>query len=386
MKQIYLDYNATTPVAPSVVEAMQSFLTGHYGNPSSSHAIGRAAAEAIEDARSKVSLLLGCDRDEIIFTSGGTESNNFAIKGVMLRGLQIGSVRSSSSRPPHMVISAIEHPAVSKPAKFVEQCGCDVTVVKCDEHGVVSPSDVEAAIQPNTRLVSIMHANNEIGTIQPIRRIAEICHREGVLIHTDASQSAGKIATSVDELGVDMLTIAAHKFYGPKGVGALFIREGIELEPLLHGAAHEQGLRAGTENTPYIVGMAQAANLVGKSLDDSYQKMSELRDLLQDRLVDSVPGLHVNGGRADRLPNTLSVSFPNVQGHELLARVPEICCSTSSACHGDGVSGSATLAAMGAPQGRMDGKVRLSVGWYTSTEEIERAAEVLIGAWESMAG
>jgi len=326
VKQIYLDYNATTPVAPSVVEAMQSFLTG------------------------------------------------------------LGSVRSSSSRPPHMVISAIEHPAVSKPAKFVEQCGCDVTVVRCDEHGVVSPSDVEAAIQPNTRLVSIMHANNEIGTIQPIRRIAEICHREGVLVHTDASQSAGKIATSVDELGVDMLTIAAHKFYGPKGVGALFIREGIELEPLLHGAAHEQGLRAGTENTPYIVGMAQAANLVGKSLDDSYQKMSELRDLLQDRLVDSVPGLHVNGGRADRLPNTLSVSFPNVQGHELLARVPEICCSTSSACHGDGVSGSATLAAMGAPQGRMDGKVRLSVGWYTSTEEIERAAEVLIGAWESMAG
>lgn len=382
MQQIYLDYNATTPVAPSVVEAMQSFLAGHYGNPSSSHALGRAAAEAVEDARSKISLFLGCDRDEVIFTSGGTESNNFAIKGIMLRGAQIA--KTQSARPPHLVISAIEHPAVSKPAKFVEQLGCEVTVVKCDEDGVVSPNDIEAAIRPNTRLVSVMHANNEIGTIQPIRRIAEICHREGVLVHTDASQSAGKISTIVDELGVDLLTIAGHKFYGPKGVGALFVREGIELEPLLHGAEHEQGLRAGTENTPYIVGMAQAANLVGKSLDDSYEKMSELRDLLQSRLVDSIPGLHVNGGRADRLPNTLSVSFPKVQGHDLLARVPEICCSTSSACHSDGVSGSATLIAMGASPERMAGKVRLSVGWYTSTEEIERAAEVLIGAWESM--
>ena len=384
MQQIYLDYNATTPIAPSVVEAMQSFLTGHYGNPSSAHVMGRAANEAIEDARSKVSVFLGCDRDEIVFTSGGTESNNFAIKGIMLKGVQIGN--AYAARAPHLVISAIEHPAVSQPAKFLERLGCEVTVVTCDEDGVVSPSDIEAAIQPNTRLVSVMHANNEIGTIQPIRRIAEICHREGVLIHTDASQSAGKISTTVDELDVDLLTIAGHKFYGPKGVGALFVREGLELEPHLHGAAHEQGMRAGTENTPYIVGMAQAANLVGKSLDDSYQKMSELRDVLQARLTTSIPDLHVNGGQAERLPNTLSVSFPRVAGHELLARVPEICCSTSSACHSDGVSGSATLAAMGASPERMAGKVRLSVGWHTSTEEIERAAEVLIGAWESMAG
>lgn len=384
MQQIYLDYNATTPIAPSVVESMQSFLTGHYGNPSSGHALGRAAAEAIADARSKMSLFLGCDRDEVIFTSGGTESNNLALKGVMMRGFQMGDARSS--RPPHLVISAIEHPAISKPAEFLERCGCEVTVVKCNEHGVVSPNDIEAALKPNTRLVSVMHANNEIGTIQPIRRIAEICQREGVLVHSDAAQSAGKISITVDELGVDLLSIAGHKFYGPKGVGALFVREGIELEPFLHGAAHEQGLRAGTENTPYIVGMAQAAHLVGKSLDDSYQKMSELRDRLEELLVGSVPGLHVNGGQAERLPNTLSASFPNVQGYELLARVPEICCSTSSACHSNGISGSATLAAMGAPLERMAGKVRLSVGWHTSSEEIERAAEVLVGAWESMAG
>ncbi len=384
MQQIYLDYNATTPVAPSVVEAMQPFLSGHYGNPSSNHSLGRAAAEAIEDSRAKVASLLGCDREEIVFTSGGTESNNFALKGIMLRGL-LGNV-SRKSRPPHLVISAIEHPAVSQPAKLLEQLGCEVTVVGCDEHGTVSPFDVEAALQPNTRLVSIMHANNEIGTVQPIRQIAERCHREGVLVHTDASQSAGKIPTTVDDLDVDLLTIAGHKFYGPKGVGALFVREGVELEPLLHGAGHEQGLRAGTENTPYIVGIAQAANLVGKSLDDSHLKMSELRDWLQERLIESIPGLHVNGANAARLPNTLSVSFPHVSGHELLARIPEICCSTSSACHSDGVSGSATLAAMGASPGQMAGKVRLSVGWYTSTEEIERASSVLIGAWESMVG
>ena len=382
MQQIYLDYNATTPVAPSVVEAMQSFLTGHYGNPSSSHSLGRAANEAIEDARAKVSMLLGCDREEIIFTSGGTESNNFALKGIMLRGM-LGA-RSRSARPPHLVISAIEHPAVSQPTKFLEKIGCEVTIVKCNDQGVVSPADVEAALQPNTRLVSVMHANNEIGTVQPIRRIAEVCHREGVLIHTDASQSAGKIPTTVDDLDVDLLTIAGHKFYGPKGVGALFVREGVELEPLLHGAGHEQGLRAGTENTPYIVGMAQAANLVGKSLDESRKKMSQLRDRLEQKLCDAIPDLHVNGGNAERLPNTLSVSFPRINGYELLARVPEICCSTSSACHSDGVSGSATLVAMGVSPERMQGKVRLSVGWYTSTEEIERAADVLIGGWESM--
>jgi cysteine desulfurase len=382
VQQIYLDYNATTPVAPSVVEAMQSFLTGHYGNPSSSHSLGRAANEAIEDARAKVSMLLGCDREEIIFTSGGTESNNFALKGIMLRGM-LGA-RSRSARPPHLVISAIEHPAVSQPTKFLEKIGCEVTIVKCNDQGVVSPADVEAALQPNTRLVSVMHANNEIGTVQPIRRIAEVCHREGVLIHTDASQSAGKIPTTVDDLDVDLLTIAGHKFYGPKGVGALFVREGVELEPLLHGAGHEQGLRAGTENTPYIVGMAQAANLVGKSLDESRKKMSQLRDRLEQKLCDAIPDLHVNGGNAERLPNTLSVSFPRINGYELLARVPEICCSTSSACHSDGVSGSATLVAMGVSPERMQGKVRLSVGWYTSTEEIERAADVLIGGWESM--
>ena len=224
MRQIYLDYNATTPIAPSVVEAMNPFLSGHYGNPSSSHSMGRAAKEAIEDARVKLAGLLGCDRQEIIYTSGGTESNNLAIKGVMFQG-QPGTG--------HLIISAIEHSAVVEPAKFLERLGYEVSIVPCDENGFVHPSSVESAIRSNTRLVSIMHANNEIGTIQPIRQIAEVCHGRGILLHTDASQSVGKIPAFVDELDVDLLTLAGHKIYGPKGIGVLFVREGVALS-LIH--------------------------------------------------------------------------------------------------------------------------------------------------------
>jgi cysteine desulfurase len=376
VRQIYLDYNATTPVAPSVVEAMTPFLNGHHGNPSSSHSMGRAAKEAIEDARVKIAGLLGCDRDEIVFTGCGTESNNLAIKGILLQG-----------RPQnrgHLVISAIEHPAVSQPARFLERSGFDVTVVGCDENGFVQPSVVEAALKPDTRLVSIMHANNEIGTIQPIRQIAEICHGRAVLVHTDASQSVGKIPTLVDELDVDLLTLAGHKFYGPKGIGVLFVREGIRLEPLLHGAGHENGIRAGTENTPYIVGLGQAAKLAAKCLDESAERMAELRDRLSDRLTQSIPELKINGKRSQRLPNTLNVSFPGVSGQEVLQRTPEICASTGSACHSDGSVTSATLAAMGCAPEEMAGAVRLSVGWYTSEEEVDRAANLLIDAWETL--
>lgn len=378
MRQIYLDYNATTPVAPSVVEAMTPFFATHYGNPSSSHSMGRASSEAIEDSRSKVASLLGCDRKEILFTSGGTESNNLAIKGVMMRGRTTGVG--------HIVISAIEHPATTRPVEFLKRFGYEVSVVGCDADGCVQPSAVRSALRRDTRLVSIMHANNEIGTIQPIREIASICHQHDILVHTDASQSAGKIPVQIDQLDVDLLTIAGHKFYGPKGVGALFVREGLELEPLLHGAGHENGLRAGTENTPYIVALGQAAYLVEKCLDESSAQMTLLRDRLEDQLTEAIPGLIVNGANSPRLPNTSSVSFPGVSGYDLLQRVPEICCSTSSACHSDGTSGSVTLAAMGASDQRQAGKVRLSVGWYTSVEEIDLAASKLIGAWEEMTG
>jgi len=233
-------------------------------------------------------------------------------------------------------------------------------------------------------LVSIMHANNEIGTVQPIRQIAEICHGRGILVHTDAAQTVGKIPTFVDQLDVDLLTVAGHKFYGPKGIGVLFVREGVELEPLLHGAAHENGLRAGTENTPYIVGLGQAAHLAAHCLDESSDSMTRLRDRLNDRLANSIPGLLVNGARTQRLPNTLSVIFPEVSGQEILQRVPELCASTGSACHSSGLVSSATLAAMGRSEPEMAGTVRLSVGWYSSEEEIDRASNLLIDAWENL--
>ena len=376
MDQIYLDFNATTPIAPSVLEAMTPFFSNHYGNPSSSHALGRAAFEAIEDARCKIGALIGCDRDEIIFTGCGTESNNLAIKGVMLSG----------SRPHgHIVISAIEHAAISEPAKFLQRLGCAVTIVPCDEYGVVRVADVKAALRNDTRLVSVMHANNEIGTIQPIREIADICHQRGILIHSDASQSVGKISVAVDQMDVDMLTMSGHKFYGPKGIGVLFVREGLPLESLLHGAGHESGFRAGTENTPYIVGLGKAAELVIGCLDETMEKMTVLRDRLCDALLGAIPGLRVHGHGTERLPNTLSVSFPEVVGHDLLRRVPEICASTGAACHSSGDIGSDTLAAMGISPQVAAGTVRLSVGWTTSEEEVDKSANLLIDAWERVA-
>ena len=373
MRQIYLDYNATTPIAPSVLECMQPFFTGHYGNPSSAHSLGRGAREAIEDSRAKVANMLGCDADEVIFTGGGTESNNLAIKGSMFQ---------HAPGDAHMVISAIEHPAVTEPANFLKRLGYDVTVVPCNPNGVVSPDSIEAALRPNTRLVSIMHANNEIGTVQPIRAIAHACHQRSILVHTDASQSVGKLPTQVGELDVDMLTVAGHKFYGPKGIGALFVRRGVSLESLLHGAGHENGFRAGTENTAYIVGLGQASILAAKALDDSAEGMTRLRDRLGEHLIDAIPQLHINGGEVDRLPNTLSVSFPRISGRAILARATEICASTGSACHSTGTIESATLSAMGKDNDHIAGTVRLSLGWYSSQDEVDRAASLLIDAWE----
>ena len=375
MRQIYLDYNATTPIAPSVQQAMQPFLAEHYGNPSSSHALGRAAHEAVEDARSQVAGLIGADREEVFFTSCATESNNLAIKGVMFR--------QSPAVGGHVIISAIEHPAVVEPTKYLERLGFDVTVVNCNRDGVVPISAVEAALRPDTLLVSVMHANNEIGTLQPIRGIAALCHERGVLLHTDAAQSVGKVRTFVDELEVDLLSIAGHKLYAPKGVGAIFVRRGTPLEPLLHGAGHEGGLRSGTENVPHIVGLGKACALAAKSLDEAGKRMENLRERLLLQLREAIGSrLTVNGGRAARLPNTLSVNFPDVTGGALLARAPELCASTGAACHSGTTHMSATLAAIGLTPEEAAGTVRLSVGWYTSEEDVDRAASLLVDAWE----
>lgn len=377
MRFIYLDYSSTTPVAPSVYEAMVPFLTEHYGNPSSVHALGRACREAIEDSRSKVAAMLGADPDEIVFTSGGTESNNLAIKGLMLR--------DAPAMGGHLVISAIEHPAVAEPARYLERLGNDVTVVGVDSQGLVDPDRVAAALRPDTRLVSIMHASNETGVVQPLREIADICHARHVRVHTDAAQTVGKISTNVDELGVDLLSLAAHKCYGPKGIGALYVRRGVRLEPILHGAGHEAGLRAGTENVAQIVGLGQAAKLAFRSLDESVRRLTGLRDRLEAHLRQGLgERMTVNSRQAPRLPNTSSVNFPGITGAELLARVPELCASTGSACH-SGVRGmSPTLAAMGLDPDDARGTVRLSVGWFTSEEDIDRAADLLIGAWEAL--
>jgi len=377
MQHIYLDYNATTPIAPSVVEAMLPFLNEHFGNPSSGHALGRACHEAIEDARYQVASALGVDREEIVFTSGGTEANNLALKGVLL------------GQPPsvggHLIISSLEHPAIVEPARFLERWGYDLSVVPCDSRGLVDPDEVARAIRPDTRLVSIMHANNEIGVIEPIREIAAVCRSHNVLVHTDAAQTLGKIRVAAAELDVDLLTIAGHKLYAAKGVGALYVRSGVHLEPVLHGAGHERGLRPGTENTASIVGLGKACEMAAKAAPEGQAQLGRLRDRLYELLCEGVGApLKINGEGAPRLPNTLSVVFPGVNAGSMLARASEICASTGAACHSGSSSRTATLAAIGLSEEEARGAMRLSCGWSTSIDEIERAASLLIEAWEAL--
>lgn len=382
MRPIYLDYNATTPVAPEVLEEMLPYLgpapdapNGQFGNPSSSHLLGRAAAAAVDQARNRVARLLGARPQEIVFTSGGSEANNLAIKGLAWR---------RAAPAGHLVISSIEHPAVVEPVRFLERLGWQVTVLPTSRHGVVDPTVVSAALRADTVLVSIMHANNEIGTIQPVGEIAAACRKRGVLVHTDAAQSVGKIPVDVDSLGVDLLSVAGHKLYAPKGIGALYVREGVELEPLIHGAAHERGRRAGTENVPYIVALGKACELAGQFLAEGPTRMARLRDRLYEHLCRGIGRLPINGELAPRLPNTLSVNFPGVKGHELLALAPEVCASTGAACHSGAAHLSATLRALGISGEEGQGAVRLSLGWYTTEDDVDRAAQMLVKAWNSL--
>lgn len=383
MRRIYLDYNATTPIAPSVAEAIQPFVAEHFGNPSSDHAPGRVTRHAVEEARGQVANLLGADAEEVVFTGGGSESINLAIKGACFhpdRWKQFVHEQQG-----HLVVSSIEHPATTAPANFLESIGFDVSVAKCDSNGVVSADEIKSLIRDDTILVSVMHANNETGVIQPIADIAAVCRESNALFHTDAAQSVGKISTRVEELGIDLMSIAGHKLYAPKGIGALYIRRGVDLEPLIHGAGHEFGLRAGTENVPYIVGLGKAAGLASKGDEANKSRLCELRDRLQLRLTQAIDGLTVNGGLVDRLPNTLSVNFPKVNGHEILARIPELCASTGAACHSGEAALSATLRAMGLSAETASGTIRLSVGWPTSIEEVDRAGDLLVESWQALA-
>jgi cysteine desulfurase len=372
---IYLDYNATTPVAPEVVDAIEPYLRQHFGNPSSTHIYGRNAHRAVEKAREQVANLIGARVDEIIFTGCATEANNLAIRGV---------ARALRDKGRHLITSAVEHPAIEQPFRRLVDDGWEITVMPVDEYGRVSSAQLSDAVRDDTVLVSIMHANNEVGTIQPIEEIAAITRPLGILLHTDAAQSVGKIPVSVDDLGVDLLTLAGHKFYATKGVGALYLRRGISTEPVLVGAAHEMGLRPGTENVPAIVGMGEAARLVHERSPGHMQRLRLLRDQLHARLSEAIPGILLNGHPEQRLPNTLNLSFPGRDGRDLLTHAAaEVAASVGSACHEDDDSVSGVLGAMGIETDRARGAVRLSLGSPTSEAEIEQVARALIAAWRA---
>ncbi|NMG32641.1 cysteine desulfurase family protein [Aromatoleum evansii] len=373
---IYLDYNATTPVAPEVADAMLPFLRERFGNPSSSHPAGRLAARAVGEARDEVAALIGARSGEIVFTGCATEANNLALLGV---AQALGDTRR------HLVVSAVEHPAVMAPARWLEANGWSLTVLPVDGHGRVSPDNVARALRPDTALVSVMHANNEVGTIQPVAEIAAVTRSRGILLHTDAAQSAGKVEVNVDRLGADLLTLAGHKFYATKGVGALYVRTGTPIRPVLFGADQEHGLRPGTENVPAIVGLGAAARLARERLPEAGGRLRGLRDRLHEALARSVPGLVLNGHPDERLPNTLHLSFPGVTGRALLEAAAEVvAASVGSACHSEHDAVSGVLAAMSVDAARARGAVRLSVGMMTTGDEVDRAAAGLIAAWRGL--
>ena len=371
-RPVYLDYNATTPVDPAVVAAMRPYLEWEFGNPSSAHAYGQAAREAVEHARRQVAELLGAEPEEIVFTGGGSEADNLALCGVAF---------SQRDRGRHMVTTAVEHPAVLHTCRYLQRRhGFAVTVLPVDGTGLVDPDEVRRAIRSDTILVSVMNAQNEVGTVQPVAEVAAVTRERGVALHTDAAQSAGKVPVRVGELGVDLLAMTGHKLYAPKGVGALFVRSGLTLEPLIHGAGHEGGRRAGTENVAGIVGLGKACALARKHLVEDTTRLRGLRDQLSRRLEAAIPGLRLHGHPERSLPNTLNIGVPGVEGDELLAAAPGIAASTGSACHAGRAEPSAVLMAMGLPEKEALTAVRLSLGRFTTEDDVHRAADVLIVA------
>jgi cysteine desulfurase len=366
-KRIYLDFNATTPIAPEVAATISEALIEPFGNPSSEHWAGLPGRAAVDKARAQVAAFLHCGSDEVVFTSGGSESNNHALKGVFFaRGGHSG----------HIITSQIEHPAVINPCRFLERLGASITYLPVDGFGRIDPEDVRRALTASTILISVMHANNEVGTLQPIREIAHIAHERGILFHSDAAQSAGKIPVRVDELGVDLLSLAGHKLYAPKGIGVLYVRKGVALEPLIHGAGHESGRRAGTENILLEIALVAACELAESWLEA--ESIRQLRDLFWE-LLQTKFGKQVvlNGHPSERLPNTLNVSFVGKIGSTILSGLHGVAASTGSACHSGSVELSPVLKAMKVPPEIGMGAIRFSVGRTTTREEIEEVVSRL---------
>jgi cysteine desulfurase len=371
-RPIYLDYNATTPVDPDVFAAMRPYLEREFGNPSSGHPYGQAARDALEHARRQVAGLLGAQTEEIVFTGGGSEADNLAICGVAF---------AQSERGRHIVTTAVEHPAVLNTCRYLQRRhGFAVTVLPVDATGLVDPGDVRRGIRDDTVLVSVMHAQNEVGTIQAVAEIAAVARERGVAFHTDAAQSVGKVPVRVNDLGVDLLAVAGHKLYAPKGVGVLYVRSGLTLEPLVHGGGHEGGRRAGTENVAAIVGLGKACALARKQLDEEMSRLRSLRDELWGYLTAALPELRLHGHPERRLPNTLNIGLPGLTGEDLLAAAPGIAASTGSACHAGRTEPSGVLLAMGLGKEEALTAVRLSLGRFTTEEDVRRAAGALAAA------
>jgi cysteine desulfurase len=361
MKAIYLDYNASTPVDPEVLDEMLPYLQEKYGNPSSSHAFGSTCRAGIEQARKRLAVILGCEASNIIFTSGATESNNMVIKGIA----------KATGKGKHFITSQIEHPAVLEPCRHLERFGYRVTYLPVDRFGIVDPVDLERALTPDTAMVTIMHSNNEVGTIQDIRELSRLASSRNIPFHTDAAQSVGKVRVQVDELGVDFLTVAGHKFYAPKGIGALYIKSGRNLPPLLHGAGHEHGLRPGTENVAFIVGLGAAAMRAAPIIDSEGNRQIQLGRKLHQGLRQAGLKVHLNGHPEKKLPNTWNISFEGYEAVTIMKTLEGIAVSPGAACHGDLIEPSHVLVAMGLDRDIARGTIRFSFGRETTEAEID---------------
>ena len=371
-KPIYLDYNGTTPHDPEVIAAMRPYLETEFGNPSSSHWYGLGPKKAVEAARSQVAQALNCRPGEVFFTSGGTESNNHAIRG---------TARALHHKGNHIITSAFEHPAVLEVCRNLESEGFETSYLPVSEDGLVDPDTVARAIRPTTILITVMHANNEVGTVQPIADISHLARQHGIVVHTDAAQSVGKIPTDVTRLGVDLLSVAGHKVYAPKGIGALYVRPPLQPEKFCFGADQEMGWRAGTENVLEIVGLGKACEMAAQHLDRSMEHMQSMRDRLHSGLAASLNRLRVNGHNEKRLPNTLSISFEDLEADRILDAInPEVAASAGAACHSDTVKISHVLQAMSVPVDWAKGTLRFSVGRMTTAEEIDHAVAVIVSA------